>query len=64
MRTYRAYQIDSTGSVTGPPTIIEAASDAEAVLKAMQSLDGFDIEVWDEARRVGKIEHRRDQRPG
>jgi hypothetical protein len=41
MRKYRAYQVDDNGQVIEPATIFEAATDAEALVKTMQSADGF-----------------------
>ena len=64
MRKYRAYKVDDNGHVVVPATIFEAATDEEALVKAMQWADGSDLEIWDKSRRIGKIEHRGDRRPG
>lgn len=43
---YRIYAIKKDGHISGPPEVIECADDREAVEKARQHLDGYDIEVW------------------
>jgi hypothetical protein len=56
MPYYRLFIHDAMGQVCEPARIIEAASDAEAMAKATQAVDGRAGEVWDERRRVGRIE--------
>jgi hypothetical protein len=61
MPKYRAYQLDGAGHATGPPAVLEAATDEEALVKAMEWLIGLDLEIWDEARCIARIEHRGDR---
>jgi hypothetical protein len=35
--------------------VLEAQDDGAAMLEALQYLDGYDIEVWDLSRPVGKL---------
>lgn len=60
MPAYRVYQVDAAGHIVGPPIIIEADADDEAVTLAAQCAreSGFAVEIWDEARRVGSVDHR------
>lgn len=60
MPQYRLFPVDGRGHVCDPPMIITARTDTEAMTQAMQLADGCDLEVWDEARRVGVVERRRD----
>ena len=60
MPLYRIYQLDENGHVSDPPKIIEARTAAVAIAQAKQMVvDGYDLEIWNESRCVGKIEHRR-----
>ena len=52
---YRAYLIGQAGRVESA-TPIEAATDAEAVEKARQLLDGLAIELWDRSRLVVRLD--------
>jgi len=56
MPTYRLFPVDEQGHVCDPPIIINAGTDALAIATAMQLVDGREIEVWDEARRVGLVQ--------
>jgi hypothetical protein len=58
MPLYRIYQLDENGHVSDPPKIIEARTAAVAIAQAKQ-MDGYDLEIWNESRCVGKIERRR-----
>jgi hypothetical protein len=51
-RTYRVYKIDPNGHISAPPELIECADDAAAVAEARKYVDGHDIELWDNGRRV------------
>jgi hypothetical protein len=55
MPTYRAYLINGDNRVTSYKPI-DAATDAEALSAARQFADNYDVEVWDLARKVGRIE--------
>lgn len=59
MSNYRAYPLDEDGHTFSGPKTFEAESDIEAIVLAMQLVDGYAMEVWDETRRVGVIERRR-----
>jgi hypothetical protein len=58
MPLYRIYQLDENGHVSDPPKIIEARTAAVAIAQAKQ-MDGYDLEIWNVSRCVGKIERRR-----
>lgn len=62
MTKYRAYQLDESGHVFAPATAYEARTDAEAIARAAQWASGYDLEIWDESRRVGLIK-RCDEKP-
>jgi hypothetical protein len=63
MPLYRAYELDEKGHVVGPPVIIVTSNDTDALTHAKRRIDGRDLEIWDEARRVGLVERgRRDQK--
>jgi hypothetical protein len=59
MPLYRIYQLDENGPVSDPPKIIEARTAAVAIGQAKQMVGGYDLEIWNESRCVGKIEYRR-----
>jgi len=48
---YRAYILDEEGHIRGCRELI-CLDDEEAKQKAIQILDGHDIEVWQEKRQV------------
>lgn len=56
MTAYRIYVLDLAGHVAGPPQIVECTDDQEAIRQARQCLDAKPIEVWDGAKRVGRVE--------
>lgn len=62
MPSYRAFEIDDNGHVSNTAKIIEAKSDVQAIVKAMQVVNGKAMELWDETRRVGVIERREVER--
>jgi hypothetical protein len=53
--TYRAYFLNDEGHVDKPPVLLDCASDEQATQKARSLLDGHDVEVWDENRRVALL---------
>jgi hypothetical protein len=55
MPVYRFYSIKKDDHVAGPPVVIEAPTDSEAIAKARQQLDGLDIEIWDGGRKVAYL---------
>ena len=56
MPAYRIYTLSSEGHIHGPPRIVESRDDTEVMQQARQWLDGHPIEVWDEKRKVGRLE--------
>jgi hypothetical protein len=56
MAVYRAYPLDARGHIQ-KRIDFEAEDDAAALNHARQYVDGNDIEVWQQARKVGKLEH-------
>ena len=59
---YRCYIRDKEDRVGGPPAVVEAEDDAEALIKAASSikvsLEFPIIEVWQGPRLVGQIPQR------
>ena len=56
-REYRIYTfVSGTNRVRGTPAILVCKNDTEAVEQAKRLLNGLDIEVWEGARRVTRIE--------
>jgi hypothetical protein len=53
---YRVYAVDKDGHTASPPHVIECTGDEEAIRLARQFLDGKLIEVWQEARRIARLE--------
>ncbi len=60
MPMYRAFPVDQTGRIVAPSNDFEAGTDVEAIVRAMQFVDGHAMEIWDAERRVGVIQRRRD----
>jgi hypothetical protein len=54
MPTYRAYLIDGDDRVASYKPI-DAETDAEALKAARQLVDGFDVEVWQLDRKIGRL---------
>jgi hypothetical protein len=54
MPTYRVYLIDAHDRVASYRPI-EAHTDAEALEAARRFIDGCDVEVWDLARKIGRL---------
>ena len=55
MPDYRAYGVNKDNYIVGAPTLMTCDTDEEALAKARQIVDGYDIEVWLGKRRVGRI---------
>lgn len=55
MPTYRFFKLSIDGHIFGPPDIRACLDDAEAVETAKQTIDGYDVEIWDLNRRVAHI---------
>jgi hypothetical protein len=54
MPDYRAYLIDQNDRVIARKDIV-AASDEAALEAARLYAEGVDVEVWDHARKVGRL---------
>jgi hypothetical protein len=63
MIAYRCYLIGEDGHIKNSQ-VIECPSDAAALAEAERGLAASEypaVEVWDKARRVGRVGHARDQ---
>jgi hypothetical protein len=58
MRTYRAYFLDDGAHILRPPEIIECANDHDASRQAKKLVNGCDVELWEDARLVGRFTHK------
>jgi hypothetical protein len=56
MQEYRIYTLDKDGKIGSPPEVIECEDDSAAFEHARQLLNGTAVEVWQTARRVGRLE--------
>jgi hypothetical protein len=54
-RPYRIFTIGTDGKFNGPSKNMECEDDDEAVGKAMQAVDGHDLELWDLMRLVARL---------
>jgi hypothetical protein len=57
MPTYRIYTIGRDRRVSGPAEFVECADDQEAIRKAQQAVNGYDVELWDGPRLVVRLPH-------
>jgi hypothetical protein len=57
MQAYRVYFLGPAGHIVGATDIAATTGDADAVAKAKQLRDGKDLEVWQAARFVSRLEH-------
>jgi hypothetical protein len=55
MPDYRMYTLKD-GKIAGPPQIATCDSDQQAIDQAKQLLNGHDIEVWELARVVIRLQ--------
>ena len=58
MPDYRVYTLLKADKIAGRADVVTCASDAEAVVKARRFLQSNDIEVWQGARMVGRLNGR------
>jgi hypothetical protein len=58
---YRAYILDEDGRIRSVREII-CLNDEEAKQKAVQLVDGHDVELWQEGRQVVRLRHGLDNR--
>jgi hypothetical protein len=56
MPAYRLYDIKDANKIASPPAVVECASDVEAIEKAKTVLNGLDIEIWNGARLVTRLQ--------
>jgi hypothetical protein len=52
---YRLYTLARDGKVSASPRIVECKDDDEALEIARRYVDGHDIEIWRDNKRVGLI---------
>ena len=55
MPEYRIYRMTKDGHISGPADIVECADEGEAFQKALQYVDGHDIELWDGGRLLCRL---------
>jgi hypothetical protein len=57
MREYRLYSVvQDTNQIKGVPIIVVCKDDTDAIEEARKVLNGLDVEVWDGARCVTRLE--------
>jgi hypothetical protein len=55
MPHYRIYSVTKDGHIQSPPVAIDCDDDHAAITRAKALLDGSDLEVWEERRRVAVL---------
>jgi hypothetical protein len=55
MLNYRVYTIIKSDKVAGRADVVTCATDAEALVKARQFLQSNDLEIWQGARMVSRL---------
>jgi hypothetical protein len=55
MPHYRIYSLTKDGHIQSPPVTVDCDGDHAAIARAKALLDGFDLEVWEERRRVAVL---------
>ena len=58
MPDYRVYTLIQTDKIVGRADVVSCATDAEAVVKARQFLHSNDLEIWQGARMVSRLNAR------
>jgi hypothetical protein len=56
MPEYRLYTLLSGDKIAGPATQVECSSDEEAISQAKKFINGLDIEVWQDARLIARLQ--------
>jgi hypothetical protein len=56
MPSYRIYSFTQDGHIVSMPRIVDCPDDGAAMQEARRYLDGHALEVWDEKRKVGRLE--------
>jgi hypothetical protein len=52
---YRIYQLDAAGGIPVPPIELEASNDLLALELAKLLVNGHAVDVWEQARHVGRL---------
>jgi hypothetical protein len=52
---YRIYTIDKQGHISGPPTVVDCTDDDEVLKRAQLTINGADVEIWQDARLVVRL---------
>jgi hypothetical protein len=55
MPEYRAYLLDESDKISSAAIFIQEETDDAAIQAAKQYVDGYDIELWQDDRRVTRI---------
>jgi hypothetical protein len=53
---YRIYTLENGRNITGPAKILDCTTDDHAIEEAKALLDGHDIEVWQGARLIIRLQ--------
>jgi hypothetical protein len=61
MPEYRAYTVSLDGHFTGFEGMMICEDDAKAIENAKRLVDGHDVEVWNGARLVIRLQHTSDE---
>ena len=56
MPEYRLYTLLRGDKIAGPATKVECSSDEEANSQANKFINGLDIEVWQDARLIARLQ--------
>jgi hypothetical protein len=56
MPEYRFYTLKSDDKIAGPPATMVCDSDQDAIKEAKALLNGRDVEIWQAARVVMRLE--------
>ena len=62
MPEYRFYTLLRGNKIAGPATQVECSSDEEAISQAKKFINGLDIEVWQGARLIARLQSPVDNR--
>jgi hypothetical protein len=63
MPEYRLYTLLNGDKIAGPATRVECSSDEEAIIQAKKFINGLDIEVWQDARLIARLQSPRRSVP-
>jgi hypothetical protein len=58
MPEYRIYTLTDANEIAGPSQDVTCENDQEAIQQAKQLLNGLDIEGWQGARVVTRLNHK------